>query len=49
MVTLESSLKSESVIARKRSDTFYELDVGCPLSLLQGFAFLLALIEAELL
>lgn len=41
---LESSVRTETLVVRRKSETFFELEIGSPLTIVQGFAFLLAMI-----
>lgn len=48
MVSLRSGGDLLSLEARKRSETYYEMAIGCPLTIVQGFGYLLALIDTQI-
>jgi hypothetical protein len=41
---LESSVRTETVVVRRKSETFFELGIGSPLTIVQGLGFLLAMV-----
>lgn len=41
---LESSVRTETVVVRRKSETYFELGIGSPLTIVQGFAFLLSMV-----
>lgn len=43
-MVLYSSINTESLVIGQKSPTFFELKIGCPLTVLQGFGYLLSVI-----
>jgi len=45
-MTLFSSIKTEGLVIRQKTKTYFEMEIGCPLTILQGMGYLLAAVEA---
>lgn len=42
---LESDTNIEALTIRQKSSTYFEMNVGCPLTIMQGFGYLLSVVE----
>jgi len=45
-MTLFSSINTEGLVIRQKTKTYFEMEIGCPLTILQGMGYLLAAVEA---